>query len=380
MKSPRGASLGSRRAHLVAAPIEGGVVHHVLDLVRFDPLGPPDVVLPPWPGLDAAARRFAAAGARLHRLRPAPRAGGVTAWLATTPVDLVHVHFATPHDGTEAVAAALERGIRVVTTDHVCATGDDDADARWEQRRRLAGRQAALVADSRAVSSALEARLGRPVQVLAHGIDAAHFETPAERRAARARFGIPSAARVVGSLGALFSAKGMHRLVEAAAVLGPDVVVLVAGEGPERPRLESLGRDLGVELRLPGWQDDVRPALAAMDVFALASDSEGLPTAVLQAMAAGVPVVALETGGVGEALGGCGIGVPPGDAPAFAAALAAALDGSVDARRNAARERVRTCFDVRRLARDVAALHAAVLAAPSPEPLPARQPTSKWTP
>jgi glycosyltransferase involved in cell wall biosynthesis len=376
MKPPRGASLGSRRAHIVAAPIEGGVLHHVLDLVRFDPLGCPDVVLPPWPGLDSAARRFAASGARVHRLLPAPRPGGVAAWLASTPVDLVHVHFATPHDGTAAAAAALDAGIRVVSTDHACAA-IGEADPRWDRRRHVAAWQAALVADSRAVAAALEMRLGRPVHVLPHGIDPAPFETLGDRAAARRHFAIPDEARVVGSLGGLFSSKGMHRLVEAAAALGSGVVVLVAGEGPERPRLARLAQDLGVALRLPGWLDDVRPALAAMDVLALASDSEGLPTAVLQAMAAGVPVVAADTGGVAEALGPCGMLVAPGDVAGLAVALGAALRGSLDARRGAARRRVRACFDVRRLAQDLAALHRAALAAPPPAAPPDGQPTSK---
>ena len=109
---PRTGGPGSapRRAHLVAAPIEGGVVRQVLGLVRFDPTGPSLVVLPPWPGLDRAARALEAAGAGVVRRAPAPRPGGAAEWLSERPVDLVHVHYATPHDATPAVEAA--RGSR----------------------------------------------------------------------------------------------------------------------------------------------------------------------------------------------------------------------------------------------------------------------------
>jgi glycosyltransferase involved in cell wall biosynthesis len=344
---------------VVCAPIQGGVVHQVLDLVRFDPSGPPEVVLPPWPGLDRVARRFVASGARVHRLAPAPRPDGAGAWLATRAVDLVHVHFASAHDATATAESALAAGIRVVSTDHACPGGDGQ-DAAWKARRAVAALQDALGADSAAVAEPLAARLGRPVRVLLHGIEPERFECLPSRDEARRSFGISAGRPVVGSVGALFSAKGMHRVLDAAARL-PGTVVLLAGEGPERPRLEARARALGVELHLPGWLDDVRPALAAMDVFALSSDSEGLPTAVLQAMAAGVPVVAVDAGGVREALGGCGALVPAGDEQAFRDALAAALGGALVPRIGAARHRVRTRFDIRRLARDVAALHESAL-------------------
>lgn len=363
MKTQDGARDRSRRAHVLTAPIEGGVVHQVLDLVRFDPVGPCDVVLPPWPGLDGAAGRLASCGAHVHRLLPAPRAGGVTAWLAGRPVDLVHVHFASEHDGTPAVEAALAHGVQVVSTDHVCAVAGGDGE--WAARRRAAASQAAILADSHAVAAALVAHLGREVRVLVHGIDVARFARCPPPTEARERLGIAPEASVVGSIGALFSHKGMHRIVRAAACLGPDTVVLIAGEGPERPRLEILARDLGVRLRLPGWLEDVRPALAAMDVFALASDGEGLPTGVLQAMAAGVPVVATDVGGVGEALGACGHRLPPADHQALVRAIEEVLagrDGPEASRmRTAARRRVARRFDSRRLAAEVAAVHCAAL-------------------
>src|SRR5262249_36066809 len=116
----------------------------------------------------------------------------------------------------------------------------------------------------------------------------------------------------------------------------------------------------GVDLRALGWVDDVRGVLAACDVLVQASDSEGLPTSVLEALAAGVPVVATDVGGTREALGGCGILVAPGDVESLARGIASALDRSGSSKEGdvaRGRAHVRAAFDVRDTARRVAAVH-----------------------
>jgi glycosyltransferase involved in cell wall biosynthesis len=352
----------------------GGVVDHAIDLVRFAPGPPATLVLPPWPGLDRAARRAAAAGVPVLRLAPAPRPGGAGAWLAGRPVDLLHVHYADASDATPAVEAALAAGIAVVSTDHACA--DDAPAASWEARRQLASRQASVLADSVAVASRLQARLGRPVEVAYHGIDVGHFSAGPDRASARQALALPVHEPVLAGIGALFSHKGMHRLIRAIAEVIPKPCLVLAGEGPERPRLEAEARALRVKLRLLGWVDDVRPLLAAADAFAMASDSEGLPSAVLQAMAAGVPVVATDAGGTKEAMGEFGVLVPLGDEVALAAGIRRALGGACAGERLAARARVAAHFEVRDLAARVAGLHAAIagpggrLDPPRPEQLP----------
>ncbi|NJC70269.1 glycosyltransferase [Planosporangium thailandense] len=122
----------------------------------------------------------------------------------------------------------------------------------------------------------------------------------------------------------LRSGKGHPYLIEAAAALrgrGLDFTLALAGDGPERPALEELAARHGVDARFLGARTDVPRLLADADVFVLPSLSEGLPNAVMEAMAAGRPVVATDVGGTGELLRGRGVLVPPGDAAALADGL-----------------------------------------------------------
>jgi glycosyltransferase involved in cell wall biosynthesis len=370
MSRPREARKGWRSAHVVAAPIDGGVTAHVIDAARFDPRGPLPIVLPPWPGLDRAARRAAGFGVPVVRAAPPPRPDDVAAWLARRPVDLVHVHYATPFDCTPIVEAALAADIEVVSTDHAhpdCVPHDS---AAWDRRRLVVARQAAVLADSEAIAVALQPRLaeddGNPsgarltIHVVRHGIDVEHFAAVPERGVARAALGLEPARRVIGVVAALFESKGVHDVLAAAARIEPAPVVVVAGEGPERPRLVQLAATLGVEARLLGWVDDVRPVLAAADVVALASRSEGLPSVVVQAFLALVPVVATDAPGTAEALGRYGIRVPHGRIEALAAGLERALSGGLRAERLAARDHARR-FNARFMAQEIALVHTSVL-------------------
>lgn len=121
--------------------------------------------------------------------------------------------------------------------------------------------------------------------------------------ALRAMLGVPLSAPLIGTAGPLVERKRLDRLVQLVAGL-PAVHCLVAGDGPVARRLDRLAARFGVADRLhrPGFLDDLGPALDAMDVFVITSEAEGLSRAMLEAMAAGVPVVSTPVSGAAEAL------------------------------------------------------------------------------
>ena len=158
------------------------------------------------------------------------------------------------------------------------------------------------------------------IEVIPNGIDAGYFTPSANSRAeARAAFGLPETAFIVASAARFSPEKGLDVLVEAARSRR-HMTFLLAGDGPQ---FETLSRDLPPNVKLLGRLDDVRPLLFAADVFAVPSRREGQGIAALEAMAAGVPVVASRVGGLAEMLtdGETALLVPPGDPEALAAAL-----------------------------------------------------------
>jgi L-malate glycosyltransferase len=131
----------------------------------------------------------------------------------------------------------------------------------------------------------------------------------------------------VAVIGNLWPVKGHRILLEAAALLkdrSPKLRFLCAGEGVERPHLEKRIRALGLEERviLLGHRTDIPALLARADAFALCSSAEGLSNAVIEAMAARLPIVATDVGGNPELLEkGRGLTVPSGNPRALADAL-----------------------------------------------------------
>jgi len=158
--------------------------------------------------------------------------------------------------------------------------------------------------------------------------------------------------------------KGLDVLVQAAAEAArelPALRVAIAGEGPERGRLEALAAELGVEDRvaLLGQRSDVPDLLEAFDVAVSSSWFEGSPLAMMEYMDAGLPVVATRVGGVPDLIedGVHGVLVEPGDPSALAAGIVELVRdrGRAEEMGARARERRRTEFDldgtVRRLER-----------------------------
>jgi glycosyltransferase involved in cell wall biosynthesis len=185
---------------------------------------------------------------------------------------------------------------------------------------------------------------------------------------ARAEFRMPHGAPVVGNVAALAAHKGQKHLIAAAALVVravPDARFLIIGEGELRDQLERQIKHLALErhVLLTGFRPDVLGLMKSFDLFAMSSVTEGLGSAVLEAMACGRPVVSTRAGGLPEVVvdGETGLLVPPHDEPALAKAVTDLLE---DAGRRAAmgaagRTRVVDAFSVDAMVTKTLATYAA---------------------
>jgi len=154
-----------------------------------------------------------------------------------------------------------------------------------------------------------------------------------------------------------------------AALKDPRIHLIMMGEGSLREQLATYIREHGLERRvhLLGKRNEVPECLAASDVFVLSSNWEGNPLAVMEAMAAGLPVVGTTVGGIPELVesGQQGILVPPGDCAAFTDAMRTLLNDPEKraAMGNAARVRATAAFNVERMAQGYESIYRAALAA-----------------
>ena len=191
----------------------------------------------------------------------------------------------------------------------------------------------AVSAEIRDVLVRAGVRPGR-VRVIANGIPLdAPAPAPAARAALRASLGVPEGAFLVLTAGRLTAQKDQATLLRAVATLagGPRAThCVVAGDGELRGELEALAArpELRERVRLTGFRDDMAALLRAADAFALPSLDEGMPMILLEAAAAGAPLVATPVGDVPTLVhdGATGLLVPRGDPGALAAALARLRD------------------------------------------------------
>lgn len=195
--------------------------------------------------------------------------------------------------------------------------------------------------------------------VIPNGIDLVPWENSPSREKARAALGLPDGDVVIGSVGRLHAQKGHADLLVAAQRVvreyNGSVTFVIAGYGPLRDVLEARAKKLGLEsrIRFLGYRSDVPLILSALDVFVLPSLWEGMSNAILEAMAAGKPVVATAVdGNVEQVVDGCtGFLVPPGDADALAEALLAVVRDSAMMKEmgRRGRERVAGEFPIERM-------------------------------
>lgn len=315
------------------------------------------------------AKDFEARGVTLHGV---PKGRGVDPTLIARlfqlfrreRVDVVHTHNPQPLF-YGATAGRLAR-CAVVHTKH--GVNPDRGRKLW--LRRFGGRLAhAYVAVSestaRVARDNAEAPLSR-LHTVANGVELSGFGPDEGARAAvRAELGIPNDAFVFGTIGRMRVEKDHVLLLRAARpLLGERVRVVIVGDGDEMAnvRAEANGSPFIV---LPGTRRDVARVNASFDAFVLSSRSEGLPLALVEAMATGLPIVSTDVGGTKEVLAGTGLMVPSRDEQALREAMRTLLEKPDVARDLAARARVRARhYDAARMAAEYLAIYRSVLGLP----------------
>jgi glycosyltransferase involved in cell wall biosynthesis len=278
---------------------------------------------------------------------------------------VIHAHHYSPFVYA-GLARALRPGLRLVFTEHGRLS-----DAPPSTRRRAANRALSrLPHEVFTVSEDLRRHIlaeGFPpesVSVIYNGIDVGPRPSAELRAEVRRSLGFTDRSFVIGTIARLDPVKDLATLVRAMATLDLDrpAELLVVGDGPERSALEAVAAEAGVGERIHflGHRDDARRLLAACDTYVNSSISEGVSLTILEAMAAGLPIVATRVGGTPEVVDDAsGRLVEPRDPRAIATAVAglAAEPAIARALGDNARRRVETRFTLDRMVREYAAAY-----------------------
>lgn len=300
--------------------------------------------------------------------------GRIRSFLREHPVDVIHTHYY--NEALLSCLATLGAG----PAPAIVATLHARRRLRGTRRRVvgmwLARRGARLVGVSESVRQDILSSIWGispdKVVTVQNGIDPIPFinqdKSPQE---ARGLLGLPREGFLIGTLGRLVPKKAHGQLIEAFhtfAGTDPDIHLVVAGEGRLRPQLEAQIASLGLKDRvvLTGHCRAVPLFLRSLDLFVLSSLREGLPLALLEAMAAGLPVVSTRAGGVAEAaegIEGC-ILVDVGDVAGIAAGFRQVYRLPREERTRvgmANRRRVLEQFTWQRMVKDMMAVYESVL-------------------
>lgn len=274
---------------------------------------------------DAVAAELARHGADVHCFDARSNtailgsAFRVAQHLRSWQADVLHCHL--PLAGAVGRVAARMAGIPTVYTEH-------NTLERYHRLTRLVNLatwqlQKRVVAVSADVATSLrrKAHPRIPIDVVHNGVDVDRFTPDAVRPSdVRRYFGIPTDAPVVGTVAVFRVQKRLdHWLCAARAIhqQRPDTHFLLLGDGPEREKLVRMTGDLALNnvVHFAGAHDDVRPYLAAMDIFMMSSEFEGMPVALLEAMAMQCACIVTSVGGITEVVRdrSNGLVLPPRD-------------------------------------------------------------------
>jgi glycosyltransferase involved in cell wall biosynthesis len=273
-------------------------------------------------------------------------------------ISLIHAHEFTGNTYGSLVAKLV--GVPLVATVHGKSYYSEQCKRRMAYR--LVSRMATMVAVSEDLRRFVTRSVGIPsekIKVIYNGQDVLPPLGPEKKLSLRDELGLAEDEQVIGVVGSLYPVKGHKYLLAAVPQVlkhHPRTIFLIVGRGELELALKEEVKRCGVEkqVRFLGFRNDVSALLSIMDIFVLPSLSEGLSIALLEAMAAGKPVVATNVGGNPELVidGETGFSVPPSDPDALAAKICLLLGERARARNfgENGRNRVQQCFSLRGMA------------------------------
>ena len=326
----------------------------------------------------ALGERAEARGATVHHvsshLYRISAAGKISELVKTNQFDLVHANEA--HAVTAAWLARAHRRIPLVISRRV----GYPLGKNWITRSRYAAATRILPISNwvaeRLTSSGIPSE---KMTVVYEGVEIPRLPPPDVRREARAFWGVSDDSPLLGCVGVLLPDKGQDLLIRVLADLRsefPKARLLLAGDGPDRPRLEQLAAKLGVSdaIMFAGFVKAMEPVYAALDGFLFASRFEGLGTSLLAAMSYAVPSIAFSCCAFGEIIEDhtSGMLIDTGDEPALRNAAASLLRDPLRARQigQAARTRIEEKFSARKMVDEMIRVYKSCAA----EHLPRREP------
>jgi len=228
------------------------------------------------------------------------------------------------------IAAKMARVPSTTLRYGLCRTPADDF-----KRRLIFSMADKIIVNAEEIRSALLVRpwmADRKIAVVHNGVDTTHFTPDGDGTAFREFLGISSGARLVLTVGSLTDQKNHELLIHSASDVirqNPNTVFVIMGEGFLREKLQHLIAELKLEQKvlLPGFRDDIRPALAAADLFVLSSRNEGMARVLIEALACGKAVVTTDVSGARSCVldGENGYVVPSEQQDSLSAAITSAL-------------------------------------------------------
>lgn len=247
-------------------------------------------------------------------------------------ISLIHAHDSHAHTATVLSAAFFGNTTPVVVSRRVDFRVSSTPFSRWKYNHSSVKR---IICVSQAILELTAPSLSDPsrLRVVHSGIDLSRYEGEIKGPTVKNEFGIGQHCILAGNLSALADHKDYPTWLKAAHILAgrhPQLYFIIAGKGPEEEAIRSFisQNNLDERIRLIGFRNDIPSVMRSLDIFLMSSKTEGLGTILIEAMAAGVPVVATGAGGIPELVedGVTGLMAAPGDSEGLANAVSRLIE------------------------------------------------------